>query len=191
MNSGIYTIRNKTNGHRYVGSALNLGRRRKEHMQLLGRRKHANAHLQGAWNKYGPDSFVFHALLYCDKRMLVLFEQRAMDVLCPEYNILPNAGSNLGHKHTTETRAKMSARQSGRKISKETRAKISKANKGNKNARGGKGRKTSDETKAKLSVAGMGNTNGKLGLHNRWHINRGIYNPNCELCREAKENSNG
>jgi hypothetical protein len=38
------------------------------------------------------------------------------------------------------------------------------------------------EVKKKISDAMMGNKNNSLGLHNRWHFNRGILNSDCEHC---------
>jgi group I intron endonuclease len=40
-------------------------------------------------------------------------EQYYIDILKPKYNILQTAGSSLGHKHTEETREKISAARLG------------------------------------------------------------------------------
>jgi hypothetical protein len=53
MASGIYQIRNKANGHRYVGSSNNIQERWHKHISDLNRNKHHSRHLQNAWNKYG------------------------------------------------------------------------------------------------------------------------------------------
>lgn len=45
-----------------------------------------------------------------------------MDLLKPEYNILPKAGSSLGHKHTEKTLSKFRAR----KFNPEQKAKMQK-----------------------------------------------------------------
>jgi hypothetical protein len=29
--------------------------------------------------------------------------------------------------------------------------------------------------------------NQQLGRHNRWHVNRGIFNPSCQLCQWQKK----
>ncbi len=229
MNSGVYIIENKKNGHRYVGSSVDIKRRWAEHTNGLRARRHENRHLQNAYNKYGKSVFVFEVLEEWEPEFLVSMEQWWMNMLAPEYNIAPVAGNtlamthtdeakakmsiaqrgntnSLGHKHTTEAKAKMSVAKKGRKQSDEHKAKLSSVrvgkpawNKGKKasattkakmsvaamgNTRGGanKGREISAEHRAKISVALNGNTNGKLGNHIRWHVNRGIVNPDCPLC---------
>ncbi len=98
MNSGIYIIENTKNGHRYVGSAVDLKDRFRCHRQRLCRGKHRNAHLQRAWNKYGEDAFEFEVLEHWEPEFLISMEQWWMNMLHPEYNIAPVAGSNLGMK---------------------------------------------------------------------------------------------
>lgn len=44
---------------------------------------------------------------YCDKKETLLREQYYLDLLKPDYNILKNAGSPLGYKHSEEAKAKM------------------------------------------------------------------------------------
>ena len=44
--SGIYEILNTVNGKRYIGSAVNLAKRWKEHRTGLNRKDHANQILQ-------------------------------------------------------------------------------------------------------------------------------------------------
>jgi group I intron endonuclease len=51
-------------------------------------------------------------------------EQYYIDLLKPEYNILKVAGSSLGHKHTEESRAQMSATHLSRTWSEEHKAKL-------------------------------------------------------------------
>lgn len=162
MNSGIYSIINKENGHRYVGSSVNLNGRFRGHRNHLKGDTHGNRHLQRAWNKYGEDAFEFQVLFYCDPEMCITLEQRAMDILGPEYNIEPIAGSSLGVTRTKEYRAKKSAAMMGKKnalghkCSDEAKAKISAANKGNKYS---VGCKHTEESKVAKSAAMMGNKN--------------------------------
>lgn len=148
--SGIYEIVNKLNGHRYVGSAVNIGKRWGNHIRDLNNNKHCNKHLQSAWNKYGADAFNFQVIELCFFLMLLPREQHYIDILCPEYNVLPTAGSNLGMKFSDEARANMSAAHKGLKYSSptaEARANISAAR---------MGKKPTPETKAKQSAAKMG-----------------------------------
>jgi group I intron endonuclease len=57
--SGIYKIINVVNNKFYVGSAVDLRRRKTRHFCELRTGKHKNAHLQAAWNKYGEKAFTF------------------------------------------------------------------------------------------------------------------------------------
>ena len=148
MNSGVYLILNTKNNHKYVGSSVNLSRRERIHFHKLNKQTHENTHLQRAWNKYGEDAFDLHALALCarEKKSLLALEQHFIDLLLPEYNILPIAGSPIGYIHTKESRTKMSNAGKGRKHTVEHNAKISVAN---------KGRKHTPEAKANMSAAGM------------------------------------
>jgi group I intron endonuclease len=59
MARGIYKIINVVNNKFYVGSAVDLKRRKTRHFSELRNGKHNNRHLQVAWLKYGEQSFVF------------------------------------------------------------------------------------------------------------------------------------
>ena len=59
MKAGIYKIINVVNNKFYVGSAVNLSRRKARHFSELRNNRHNNKHLQAAWLKYGEKSFVF------------------------------------------------------------------------------------------------------------------------------------
>ena len=59
MACGIYKIINIINNKFYVGSAVDLKRRKTRHFSELRKGKHNNRHLQAAWVKYGEQSFVF------------------------------------------------------------------------------------------------------------------------------------
>lgn len=50
--------------------------------------------------KYGYSKFKLEILEYCEPAVAIEREQHYLDLLEPEYNILPKAGSRLGHKHT-------------------------------------------------------------------------------------------
>lgn len=59
MARGIYKIINVVNNKFYVGSAVDLKRRKARHFSELRNGRHNNRHLQAAWVKYGEQSFVF------------------------------------------------------------------------------------------------------------------------------------
>lgn len=61
--------------------------------------------------KYGYSNFNLEILEYCEPSDAVSREQHYLDLLQPEYNILKNAGSTLGYKHTEETLVKFRARE--------------------------------------------------------------------------------
>ena len=127
--AGIYQITNTTNGYRYIGSSVNIWRRRNEHFAMLRKNTHPNTHLQSAWNKYGEKCFVLTPLMLCEIFEIERYEQAYLDIFKPEYNIAtdvkaPKRGtkasditreklrlSHLGHVHSEETKAKMSASQ--------------------------------------------------------------------------------
>jgi group I intron endonuclease len=117
--SGVYAITNTVNGNQYVGSAIDIRKRIYGHKWHLSKVEHHSRHLQSAWQKYGRSAFQFRILLVCAPPDLLLFEQRAINALRPEYNICKKAGSTLGIVQTEDTRRKISARLKGRKRSPE------------------------------------------------------------------------
>ncbi len=149
MKAGVYTITNNANGKCYVGSSINLDNRRKQHFSKLLNNKHVNSHLQNAYNKYGKDSFTFEIVEMIEidddiKNKLLDREQFWIDLLNPEYNILPVAGSTLRYHHTEETKRKISKSTKGMQKSEEHAKHIRESQ---------KGKKLSEEHKKKLSQA--------------------------------------
>jgi group I intron endonuclease len=137
FNSGIYTITHVATGRRYVGSAVDLRKRWKEHRRGLDSGKHHSRFLQRQWAKDGADAFKFTVALYCDRENLLMYEQALIDFYMPEYNSAPKAGSQLGYRHSAETRKRMSqARRkdfspmAGRHHTDETRRRISEKKRG-------------------------------------------------------------
>lgn len=166
-NTGIYKITNIINNHCYIGSAVNLNRRWITHKYNLNAQKHHSSYFQNAWNLYGSKSFTFEILLYCDKKDLILYEQRAIDEYKPEYNMCPTAGSSLGRKLSEEHKAKISAAGKGKKHTEESKQLMSQNRKGKANPpeacarqaeklRGRKNGPHSEETKAKISRGNLG-----------------------------------
>ena len=126
--SGVYIIINKKSGRRYIGSSVNLRARFKAHLKSLGQGKHANRHLQRAWDHYGEDAFQFLMLEVCPPEDCRVREQWHLDNTEPDdlYNIAKNAYCPLIGVRT------------GKKNSPEQNAKIGEANRGRPNYRKGK-----------------------------------------------------
>ncbi|MDE3023509.1 MAG: GIY-YIG nuclease family protein [Pseudomonadota bacterium] len=134
MISGIYKIIFPS-GNFYIGSAVHFKRRWNHHLCNLKLGRHHNKPLQNAFNKYGEIGLKFEILLVCEKKDLIFYEQRAIDILKPEYNVCKTAGvgnfgnigsasmreklrlANLGKKASVEAKAKMRAAKLGKKIS--------------------------------------------------------------------------
>lgn len=187
--SGIYRIKNQVDGECYIGSAVNLLRREGEHLRNLRRGEHCNPCLQAAFDKYGEEAFIFEVLEHTRPENLIEREQHYFDMLKPEYNIAPIAGSSLGFRHSPETRRKISETLKGHSVSEETRRKLSDARSGERHPMYGKhlgeevrrklsaankGRRASKETRRKMSEARMGERNPMYGKHHSEEARRKI-----------------
>lgn len=148
MESGIYKIEHES-GKTYIGSAVNIKRRIKEHIVALKNNKHYNKKLQNCFNKHGIESFLFREVLLCEKEELIKNEQYYIDTLKPWFNICLTAGSPLGTKLSDDEKRKISIAHKGKKHTEEFKKYISKINKGEKNKFFGK--KHSKETIIKVS----------------------------------------
>lgn len=158
MDCGVYAIENTVNGRRYVGSAVKLGWRWRKHELHLIRGTHHSSHLQRAWNKYVEQSFVLKTLIYCYRENVLFYEQRAIDVLSPEYNVCKIVGSCLGVKRSEETRKKIAAASTGRVLGHESRQRISLKLKGRT------GKPHSDQAKALLSESALARCKTESGI---------------------------
>ena len=199
MGSGIYQIWNRMSAKRYIGSAVNIAKRWRDHLGDLRRGRHCNRHLQASFDKYGEASFGFSVLEYIeDASQLISREQHFFDTLSPEYNIAPIAGSQLGFQHTDEARKKMSEIWMGHPVSAKARARMSAAKSGERHPMYGKHH--SKETRRKIGAALSGERHPNYGKHHsaetRAKISAGMSgqrNPNYgkhhseERCREISE----
>lgn len=116
--AGVYKIESKTSGKFYIGSAINLRKRRNRHFSELNKNNHYNIHLQRAWNKYGRTDFTFNVVLICDAQNMFIYEQMAVDSLKPQYNIRLKVESNNGLTVTPERKKKVGDFFRGIKLSK-------------------------------------------------------------------------
>jgi group I intron endonuclease len=160
VSSGIYKITNINNGFVYVGSAVNLQRRKTEHFSKLKKGLHHSSKLQNSFLSNGDNAFVFDIVeLVEDKTKLIQKEQYYIDSLNAfgksGYNMRPIAESALGVKQTKEWVEKRMAHHIGAKRSQETKDRISLATKGRSYAHL-IGVKRTDEVKAKISKTKSG-----------------------------------
>lgn len=149
MIAGVYRFTNVITGECYIGSSVDLNRRRHQHLNNLRKRKHHSYRFQAAWDEYGESNFDYDVLEELPiteliKEELLAREQFWIDLLSPEYNVLPTAGSTLGFYHSEATKRKISNSTKGVKKSEEHARHIREAQ---------KGRKLSEEHRQKLSKA--------------------------------------
>lgn len=146
--SGIYSITNTLNQHAYIGSSNNIRLRWNGHRAKLRGNKHANPHLQSAWNAYGEGVFQFVILEYCTIDQLSFREQYYIDTMHPVYNIAQYADPIERLRNPSdETRKRMSDAKRGRKLSDEHKRKLVRSGEDNHNF----GKPLSNETKLKIS----------------------------------------
>jgi group I intron endonuclease len=163
MTCGIYIIRNKKNGHCYVGQSYHIEARWKEHMRNNG----SSLPLQNAFRKYGINNFSFEILKECSENKLDILEQKFLDTLHPEYNIATNAsnprlGAKLSPEHIEAIRKASIGNQyaKGFIMTEEHKETLLQTNLGNTYGSALKGIKRSEEFKKKLSENMKGNWRG-------------------------------
>jgi group I intron endonuclease len=169
MTAGIYVITNSANGKQYVGSAAYIDRRFREHRTRLNGRRHPNPILTRSWKKHGSNCFKFEILFICGVDRLLFYEQRAIDVMKPYYNICRVAGSVLGLKRAPFSKQHLQRLSAARKLrnperrTDEQKRNISEAI---KQSWANGLRKVpppfTDERKKKISDAMKGNSNGRF-----------------------------
>lgn len=106
--AGVYRFTNLTNGKSYVGSSVNLSRRFYTYYNVNHLVKQISSLICRALLKYGYSNFSLVIFEYCKPTDSVKREQHYLDLLKPPDNVLKTAGSSLGHKHHSETKAKIS-----------------------------------------------------------------------------------
>ena len=154
FNCGIYTITSPS-GRLYIGSATNFRKRWSTHRHALRAGTHHSEALQQAFNKYGAEGLVYAKIAFVARDDLIRREQEQIDSYPREflYNTNYIAASRAGVLHSSATRLKMSASQTGRKASQETLVKLS---------------------QAKFNVAKPSNTSGYCGVsfyRGHWSFN--------------------
>ena len=84
--SGVYEIVNTITGDCYIGSTIDLKRRKKEHFCENTWRNKPNKQLYKDMKQYGKDNFLFKPIWLCDPEELKKYEQIAIEKYNPKYN---------------------------------------------------------------------------------------------------------
>ena len=103
--AGIYRWVNNLKGYSYIGSSRDLGVRLRDSLNInfLSREiKYNKSRIYRALRKNKYQHFSLEMLEYCDPSLIILKEQKYLDLLNPEYNILKIAGSRLGFLHSAK-----------------------------------------------------------------------------------------
>ncbi len=133
--SGVYCLINNINGHAYVGSSINLTSRMRSYLNntFLKSKQNINMPITKALLKYEQSNFTLLILQYVEPESLAIKETFYITLLMPYYNVLKQAYSSLGYKHTEETKKLLSKLGSNRIHSDKTKALIARALTGENN----------------------------------------------------------
>lgn len=145
--SGIYKISLIDDGTFYVGSAVNLFKRFKEHSRTLRNGSHHCDHLNNAVKKYGLDKALFSLIEICDRDVLIEREQYWFSQFDRLYNTCKVAGSTLGRVMSVGQKVHLSKLKTGSTLSESCKKNISESL---------KGKILSDETRKKVGAAKFG-----------------------------------
>lgn len=139
MKSGIYKIINIVNNKFYVGSAVDLRRRKARHFSELRNNRHNNKHLQAAWLKYGEKSFVFVVVEEIADTVKLLEVENVwlkehvgkdycynlgVDATAPMLGKSGELSPTWGYTHTPENIEKIRIASTGRKHTEEVKERI-------------------------------------------------------------------
>lgn len=125
--SGVYKIINTIDRRVYIGSAINLRKRKNMHKHDLINNCHRNFNLQLFVNKYGIDKLLFEVIEIVDtKTQLIEREQFYLDTILFAdkndhifsrlgFNILRSSHGWDGHTHSLESKNKISKSKTGKK----------------------------------------------------------------------------
>jgi group I intron endonuclease len=139
MARGIYKIINVVNNKFYVGSAVDLKRRKTRHFSELRTGKHNNRYLQSSWDKYGEQAFVFVVveplteqddLLAAENVWLALHVGKeycynlGVNATAPMLGFGGEKSPTWGYKHTGDSLKEISRSSKGRLHTEESKGKI-------------------------------------------------------------------
>jgi group I intron endonuclease len=195
----LYMIINLFNNKKYIGQALEFERRVKAHksrMKSNNSDKRNNA-IYLAMRKYGWDNFKFILLGFCDTQeelddaeteTILLYRTYGSNGVVYDqiygYNMVPEAQTTVGFKHTDESKQKMREKKKGKSLGKdnpnygnkwtqEQRDNLSKQNKGKNLGKDNPnyGNRWTQEQRDNLSLKKQGT---KCGKENTQYINLNI-----------------
>ena len=112
----VYYICNIVDERIYVGSTNNMRQRRNKHICLLKKNSHHNLYLQRFYNKHGEDSIYFE-IIYVGVEYIAQEQYHIETNKKQLFNISMDAtrpGGWTGHKHTNETKRKLSEVRKGK-----------------------------------------------------------------------------
>lgn len=134
MTSGIYKITCVANGKVYIGQAIDLDRRRRNHLSKLRTKHHSNEHLQRAFDKYGENNFKFEII-----------------ELCAEEELTKREDFYISHFNSMDDHHGFNQREAGKggRLSERVKKKMSESRRGANNPR--YGIKHTEETRKRIS----------------------------------------
>lgn len=152
--SGIYAITVTVAGARhayYVGSSVDMHRRRNHHWWHLRHGRHSNTRMQRVWNRHGEVAFAWELVALIPAADMIDTERRLLGRLCDDpacmNAVVDPITSLLGRKQSPEHVAKRAAALKGTKPSEQCMAASRAAN---------TGRRDSEVTRAKKRAAKAG-----------------------------------
>ncbi len=161
--SGIYCYENKINNKKYVGSAVNIYNRVRQHETNFSKETYdetqcgENVPLWNSVKKHGRENFISYVVELCEKEFLderETYHIRNLKSHITEngFNILWGGFTRLGTKHTPEAIAKFSKSLKGLKRTDEVKKKMSESKMGHK---------MSEESRLKMIASKTGKNVGK------------------------------
>ena len=85
--SGVYEIINKITGDFYIGSSIDLEKRKRQHFWESTWKCNPNKQLYKDMKQYDKNNFLFKPIWLCDHTELKKYEQIAIEKYNPKYNI--------------------------------------------------------------------------------------------------------
>lgn len=130
---GVYAWVNKINNKVYIGSGDPLYTRLSDYYQSWYLSSRNSLYIVRAFNKHNMSNFSLYILEYTNSESVIACEQNWIDLINPEYNTNPVAGSSKGYKHTDKTLEIMRKASLGRTHTEEVKHLMSENRKGENN----------------------------------------------------------